>query len=463
MSDQEFPLLSWEEVHQNLVLSSRSRPAVPDLIGAHNITSLLSASSYLLPERSISPQTTTPHPPTQLYGGLILEDPPSGDQQPEPPKRKSSKRTRTDIDPTDGSLSRKRGRPRKSAGEGEDPHERRRMQIRLAQRAYRSRKEASVSSLQSRVLKLETAVEQISASFLSFSDELVQSEVLASDPRLTGRLRDTVQLCLSLAKGANMIEDQKRATNLSSSSEGSHSSSEGNEPQRRQTSLTTSPPYIGSAEGEDSGTLYAAAFRVTADDQYPPEATSLDLSAFIERLHFSCLYSAYSALSDTSVSLDVLQRPFRFLLRLMDRKRITSYFEACLHAKASRKRLDEWNEIPYFKIGGAGTHYPRRQKGSSTEILPRWENVQDPISELPQEVRHELDGEWFDIQDLEGFLLEKEVALVVGDTSKSNVERKVVNATRLIQELLKTGVCLGRTPGFRRKDVEAALHVAMCS
>jgi hypothetical protein len=121
MSDQEFPLLTWEEVHQNLVLSSRSRPAAPDLLGANKITSLLSASSYLLPERSISPQTR--HAPTQLYGGLLLEDPPSGDQQPEAPKQKSSKRPRTDIDPTDGSLSRKRGRPRKSAGEGEDPHE----------------------------------------------------------------------------------------------------------------------------------------------------------------------------------------------------------------------------------------------------------------------------------------------------------------------------------------------------
>jgi hypothetical protein len=307
------------------------------------------------------------------------------------------------------------------------------MQIRLAQRAYRSRKEASVSSLQSRVLKLEAAVEKISTAFLSFSDELIESEVLASDPRLTGRLRDTVQLCLSLAKAANMTGDQNVATNLSSPSEGSHSSSEEKEPQRRQTSLTTSPPYKESTESEDLGTLYAAGFRGTAEDQYFPEAPSLELSAFIERLHFACLYEGYSALSDASISMDILQRPFRFLLRLMDRKRLTSYFEACLHAKASRKRLDEWKEIPYFKIGGAGTHYPRKTKGSSTETLPRWENIQDPTSELPQEVQHELDGEWFDIQDLEGFLLENEVAFVVGDTDNSSYDRKVVNAARLIQ------------------------------
>ncbi|GFF28445.1 hypothetical protein IFM58399_01979 [Aspergillus lentulus] len=463
MSEQGFPLLTWEEVHQNLVLSSRSRSAVPDLLGANKIASLLSASSYLLPERSISPETATPHPRTQLYGGFYLEDPPGGDQQPEASKHKSSKRTRTDIDPTDGSLSRKRGRPRKSAGEGEDPHERRRMQIRLAQRAYRSRKEASVSSLQSRVLKLESAVEQISAAFLSFSDELIQSEVLASDPRLTLRLRDTVQLCLSLAKGANMTGDQNIATTVSSPSEESHSSSEEMGPQRRQTSLATSPPYRESTESEDSGTLQATGFMGTAEDKYPHEAPSLDLSAFIERLHFACLYEGYSALSDTAVGMDILQRPFRFLLRLMDRKRVTSYFEACLHAKASRKRLDEWKEIPYFKIGGAGTHYPRKTKASSNETLPRWENIQDPTSELPQEVQHELDGEWFDIQDLEGFLLEKEVAFVVGDTSNSSDKRNVVNAARLIQELLKTGICLGRTPGFRRKDVEEAIHVAMCS
>ncbi|KAH1414270.1 hypothetical protein KXW53_005666 [Aspergillus fumigatus] len=461
MSEQEFPLLTWEEVHQNLVLSSRSRSTVPDLLGANKITSLLSASSYLLPERSISPQTATSHPQTHLYGGFYLADPPSGDQQPEAPKPKSSKRTRTDIEPPDGSHSRKRGRPRKTAGEGEDPHERRRMQIRLAQRAYRSRKEASVSSLQSRVLKLESAVEQISAAFLSFSDELIQSDVLTSHPRLTLRLRDTVQLCLSLAKGANMTEDQNITTNVSSPSEESHSSSEEKESQRRQSSLATSPPSRESTGSQGLGTLQATGFREPAEDKYPHEAPSLDLSAFIERLHFACLYEGYSALSNTAVGMDVLQRPFRFLLRLMDRKRVASYFEACLHAKASRKRLDEWNEIPYFKIGGAGTHYPRKTKASSNETLPRWENIQDPTSELPQENQHELDGEWFDIQDLEGFLLEKEVAFVVGDTNSSD-KRNVVNAAHLIQELLKTGVCLGRTPGFRRKDVEAALRVARC-
>jgi hypothetical protein len=307
------------------------------------------------------------------------------------------------------------------------------MQIRLAQRAYRSRKEASVSSLQSRVLKLESAVEQISAALLSFSDELIQSEALASDPQLTLRLRDTVQLCLSLAKGANMPGYQNIATNVSSPSEESHSSSEEKEPQRRQTSLATSPSYRESTESEDSGTLQATGFRGIAEDKYPHEAPSLDLSAFIERLHFACLYEGYSALSDTAVGMDILQRPFRFLLRLMDRKRVTSYFEACLHAKASRKRLDEWKEIPYFKIGGAGTHYPRKTKASSNETLPRWENIQDPTSELPQEVKHELDGEWFDIQDLEGFLLEKEVAFVVGDTNNSSDKRNVVNAARLIQ------------------------------
>ena len=36
-----------------------------------------------------------------------------------------------------------------------------------------------------------------------------------------------------------------------------------------------------------------------------------------------------------------------------------------------------------------------------------------------------------------------------------------VDVTRLIEELLKGGVCLGRAPGFRKKDVDRALEVAM--
>ncbi|KAK5008696.1 hypothetical protein LTR16_012160 [Cryomyces antarcticus] len=36
-----------------------------------------------------------------------------------------------------------------------------------------------------------------------------------------------------------------------------------------------------------------------------------------------------------------------------------------------------------------------------------------------------------------------------------------IDVAKMIEELLKRAVCLGRTPGFRRKDVDQALKNAM--
>ncbi|QMW31759.1 hypothetical protein G4B84_007140, partial [Aspergillus flavus NRRL3357] len=59
--------------------------------------------------------------------------------------------------------SRKRGRPRKALGTRMDKNkkDRRRTQVRLAQRAYRSRKEANVEFLNKRAAQLEAAAQKM--------------------------------------------------------------------------------------------------------------------------------------------------------------------------------------------------------------------------------------------------------------------------------------------------------------
>ena len=51
----------------------------------------------------------------------------------------------------------------------------------------------------------------------------------------------------------------------------------------------------------------------------------------------------------------------------------------------------------------------------------------------------------------------------VGEGKDSNLEKKTVtiDVTRMIEELLKGAVCLGRSPGFRKKDVSRAIELAM--
>ena len=121
-SDPGSPLLSWEEIHPKLLLPPVRRSPVRD---DSHITTLLSASSYHLPEQSsYRSETRQPHHAhAQLYGGLIVNVPSSPEEannrdspEPEPPKRRRRRVSSPSPDNEPSSaLVKKRGRPRKSS------------------------------------------------------------------------------------------------------------------------------------------------------------------------------------------------------------------------------------------------------------------------------------------------------------------------------------------------------------
>jgi hypothetical protein len=78
--------------------------------------------------------------------------------------------------------------------------QRRRTQLRVAQQAYRKRKETTIVNLQSRVQELESGIEELSESFLSFSNLLFEVGILQNQPRVTSALQKITQQCVSLAK-----------------------------------------------------------------------------------------------------------------------------------------------------------------------------------------------------------------------------------------------------------------------
>lgn len=69
------------------------------------------------------------------------------------------------------------------------------MQVRMAQRTYLYRKEATVSSLRTRVSLLETPIEDMGGVVFSFSDAALRSDSLISNTGLTSRLSYVVQTC----------------------------------------------------------------------------------------------------------------------------------------------------------------------------------------------------------------------------------------------------------------------------
>ena len=113
--------------------------------------------------------------------------------------------------------NRQRGRPRIDARD-QSATERRRTQIRLAQRAYRERKETTISSLNRRVATLEGIISQMSSRFSEF--ENTAREFGSLGPELASELTKTLNTMTDLAsRGAHEPPEPDEVEQLPSPTE----------------------------------------------------------------------------------------------------------------------------------------------------------------------------------------------------------------------------------------------------
>lgn len=84
-----------------------------------------------------------------------------------------------------------------------DLAQRRRTQIRLAQRSYRQRKENTISGLSTRVLSLEHTIEDMSKVFQEFHEKAVESQAL--NTTVADNLADSLQRFVELAKNGTHV------------------------------------------------------------------------------------------------------------------------------------------------------------------------------------------------------------------------------------------------------------------
>ncbi|KFY05059.1 hypothetical protein V491_09209 [Pseudogymnoascus sp. VKM F-3775] len=78
--------------------------------------------------------------------------------------------------------------------------DRRRTQIRLAQRAYRHRKETMISSLEKKVRDLTGVNEEMSCVFISLYDSAAKIGLLQREPEFAQKMQVCTKGCLALAK-----------------------------------------------------------------------------------------------------------------------------------------------------------------------------------------------------------------------------------------------------------------------
>ena len=276
----------------------------------------------------------------------------------------------------------------------------------------------------------------MSLTVLSFSGQLVQSGVLESYPDLTTHLHDTIRTFHSLASEANPDSETQVSVDPSHNEDLPQSSLPG-----AITIPSSNLPPPSSLDRSGSDHFTSDGF---TSDGFPhtlqsPGISAIELPEFIERLHLACLYQGKLALCDQSVGLNLLQKPFGLIFSMMNRERLTAYFKARLDSQVSQNPLDGWDEIPFFSLGGAGTHYPRlplqgQGVGHFSRSYHEWDIVKDPLSLVSPDIQEQLQGDWFDLQDLEGFLREKDVNLILcsDEPNQGSPTKTTVNIARLM-------------------------------
>ncbi|KAJ5385525.1 hypothetical protein N7517_003436 [Penicillium concentricum] len=400
-----------------------------------------------------------------------------------------------------GSSRKKRGRPRKDDNDQTEelPADRRRAQIRLAQRAYRTRQEGALLKYEARITQLETGMKKMNAAISSFGQNLGETGILATHPDLHAHIRNILETCNNVSEEAGLTTAQDQVPY--STAEGGSTSSCVPQKQGQEHLSSSLAPLYSPHRSPVITLLNPSPWSTIGDPPMPlgpaspllfdiPTTSVVELSQFIRQLRLACAYHAYISLRNSSVRLEDLRRKFRFLLSILTREELTSYFEASVQARIYPERMTKWQALPFFAVGGAGTHYI-----SSSPSVSNSHNAsqgdynqpsirENPLTEFSPEVQEQMDGKWFDIRDLEGFLQERGVHFIgraPGSSTEARrgvsmqaaspvhlIKSKTIAALNQLPELISSPIglvdmciCLGRSPGWRPLDVEKALRMSL--
>ncbi|KAK6615923.1 bZIP family transcription factor [Botrytis cinerea] len=139
-------------------------------------------------------------------------------------RRKRVRKESSNLDDDDDEARKKaRGRPRVDTKD-ETAADRRRTQIRMAQRAYRHRKETTISSLEKQVQELRGTNEEMNNIFINLYDFAISRGLLQREPEFGQQLQSTTQKFLELAKqnagDENLRHEDDSPDNIAHESQG---------------------------------------------------------------------------------------------------------------------------------------------------------------------------------------------------------------------------------------------------
>ncbi|RAH86625.1 hypothetical protein BO86DRAFT_353145 [Aspergillus japonicus CBS 114.51] len=344
------------------------------------------------------------------------------------------------------------GRPRIEANGPAILSEDRRTQVRRAQKTYRLKKEAVFRQTLARVTDLEEKLRRLSDQVASTCEAATEARLQLSHPDIYARLTQIRGVLIEQDILGYNFDQSKSSREIQ---QGSFSP-----PRRRQHSL---PRPIS-----------------TKAHTY-----SFQEGRFARRLQRYCLEHAFNLFIDPRSNPQQVYRVFRLVPCIQDKAKMQPRFEQLLRGGAESPL--EVPGLPFYGVGGAGTHYPDKDE-LGTPIHPK--NMRMPrrvLGILPSSGSGDestslgdrarlleicgLGGQWFDSRDVEGYLTQHgadlqrlslfptvRIAKEPLRRMRSNYGLYALNVEKFLWRLAHGFVILGRAPGFRMIDVNAAFH-----
>ncbi|KAJ5773375.1 hypothetical protein N7457_008271 [Penicillium paradoxum] len=384
---------------------------------------------------------------------------------------------------------RKRGRPR-TVTDDREVLEKRRKQLRLAQQAYRKRKETTISNLQNRVHELETGIEDLGHSFLSLSDLLIKEQLVSQHPGIASALEAITQKCASLAKAGSQEPTEATIVRATPSPEIADNN--------------TVPKPVLDNSYSDSSTDVENIIR-SAATSWPASSTPPYQD---QSMPFGCVMSSpvqfpyvSPPLSDSPSTLDLLPRDvtperkwniaqrivrtcchngYRLLINSPDHPKLEGVFGPMLSLTERNRLISGFYAVTQDKIGDltdlkANVLHILRSNMSTFSH----EQLQIP-SRIWQIGLESASGEWMDGNGVQQYLCDKQAIFENYPDSSGRPEYSVSSSvditafikcelsaagyfdqnTNAIEVLAMEAICVGNGPAFQRQNVEKALRLA---
>ncbi|KAH8426543.1 bZIP transcription factor [Aspergillus melleus] len=335
-----------------------------------------------------------------------------------------------------GPRVRKAGRPRLDKAGGALLSEDRRKQVRRAQRTYRLKKEATLQQTKQRVVDLEQKLERVSSSFADMMQEL-DPGVKETSPALVRRL-DAIYALLADGSDEGMSVSRGRSESSRSVDD---ACSLARSPSQSQTYRADTT--ITHLQTSSHSHLHPHPSPYTIPSSLLPPLTSSSSShherTFTRHLHRLSLEYAFHLFSDASSPPLKIYQVFRLVPCIRDKSKMDPYFRRLVSASIDEPL--ELHTLPFYCVGGAGTHYPALDR-SGRAVYPenrrlprrvlgglsvddgvglarkgagggkrRRDGGKDEEGEERWLQAYGLGGAWFDCRDVEGYLKEMGVML----------------------------------------------------